>query len=87
VAACGVRKLWAKEFELYPKPSQRIRRLKEILSDLGMAGRFTIQQAKAIKEKRELAQELGMCGYPHPRDTMLTTFLYMKRMYNRSSDQ
>jgi hypothetical protein len=83
-----VRKLWAKEFELFPKPSQQIGRLKEILSDLGMTGRFTIQQAKAIKEKRELAQELGVCVAILVRERrMSTTFLHMKRMCNHSSDQ
>jgi len=54
-----VRKVWTKEFQNLEKPSQQIKRLKEILSELGMAGRFTLQQAKDIKEKRELAQELG----------------------------
>ena len=54
-----MRKVWTKEFQNLEKPSQQIKRLKEILSELGMAGRFTLQQAKDIKEKRELAQELG----------------------------
>jgi hypothetical protein len=39
-------------------PQQQIKKLKEILADLGMAGRMSMEQAKAIKEKRELAQEL-----------------------------
>jgi hypothetical protein len=51
--------MWAKEFQSLPKSSQQIKRLKDVLSELGMTGRFTMQQAKAIKEKRELAQELG----------------------------
>ncbi|KAJ7696023.1 hypothetical protein B0H17DRAFT_414585 [Mycena rosella] len=32
--------------------------LKEILTGLGMSGRMSLEQAKAIKAKRELAQEL-----------------------------
>jgi hypothetical protein len=32
--------------------------LKELLHELGMTGRMNIEQAKAIKAKRELAQEL-----------------------------
>jgi len=58
VLACGVRKAWAKVFKDVDKPSQQIRMLKEILADLGMSGRMSLEQAKAIKEKRELAQEL-----------------------------
>jgi hypothetical protein len=59
VLACGVRKVWTKEFQNIPKSSQQIKRLKELLTELGMSGRFTLQQAKGIKDKRELAQELG----------------------------
>ena len=39
--------------------SQQIRKLKEMLSELGMSGRMSLEQAKSIKAKRELAQELG----------------------------
>ncbi|KAJ6557336.1 hypothetical protein DFH09DRAFT_543271 [Mycena vulgaris] len=58
VLACGVRRVWAKVFKDVDQPSQQIRMLKEILADLGMSGRMSLEQAKAIKEKRELAQEL-----------------------------
>ncbi|KZT69301.1 hypothetical protein DAEQUDRAFT_272676 [Daedalea quercina L-15889] len=58
VVACGVRKQWAKEFKGMDRPSDQIRRLKQILSDLGMTGRMSLEQAKAIREKREFAQEL-----------------------------
>ncbi|KAF8078178.1 hypothetical protein FPV67DRAFT_1464461 [Lyophyllum atratum] len=58
VTACGVRKPWAKIFQDYPKPSQQIKKLKETLADLGMTGRLSMEQAKKIKAKRELAQEL-----------------------------
>ncbi|KAJ7459713.1 hypothetical protein FB451DRAFT_556732 [Mycena latifolia] len=58
VLACGVRRVWAKVFKDVDKPSQQIRMLKEMLTELGMSGRMSLEQAKAIKEKRELAQEL-----------------------------
>ncbi|KAJ6512129.1 hypothetical protein C8R47DRAFT_1314175 [Mycena vitilis] len=58
VLACGVRKAWAKEFKDVDSPSQQIRMLKQILTDLGMSGRMSLEQAKAIKLRRELAQEL-----------------------------
>ncbi|KAH9851855.1 hypothetical protein C2E23DRAFT_827932 [Lenzites betulinus] len=58
VVACGVRKVWAKEFKDLEKPSEQIRRLKQILADLGMNGRMSMEQAKAIKAKREFEQEL-----------------------------
>lgn len=52
--------MWAKEFKDIEHPSGQISRLKQILSDLGMSGRMSLEQAKAIRERRELAQELGM---------------------------
>ena len=58
VLACGVRKAWAKEFKDLDRPSQQIARLESMLRDLGMTGRFTMAQAKEIKERRELASEL-----------------------------
>ncbi|KAI0630890.1 hypothetical protein C8Q77DRAFT_1280222 [Trametes polyzona] len=58
VVACGVRKVWSKEFKGLDKPSDQIRRLKQILSDLGMTGRMSMEQAKAIKAKREFEKEL-----------------------------
>ncbi|KNZ79396.1 hypothetical protein J132_10362 [Termitomyces sp. J132] len=58
VYACGVRKPWAKVFKGTPKPTQQIKKLKEILTELGMTGRMTMEQAKRIKAERELAQEL-----------------------------
>ncbi|TBU45413.1 hypothetical protein BD309DRAFT_1008614 [Dichomitus squalens] len=60
VVACGVRKVWSKEFKDLDKPSDQIRRLRQILTDLGMSGRMSMEQAKAIKEKREFEKELGM---------------------------
>ncbi|KAI9464710.1 hypothetical protein HD554DRAFT_2121118 [Boletus coccyginus] len=58
VVACGVRKVWKKEFDGLDKPSQQIKRLHSILGDLGMTPRYTLEKAKTIRERRELAQEL-----------------------------
>ena len=49
-----------KEFEgVEDKPKKQIARLKEILAGLGMTGRLSLDKAKAIREKREFATELG----------------------------
>ncbi|TRM57882.1 hypothetical protein BD626DRAFT_550870 [Schizophyllum amplum] len=58
VVACGVRKVWSKVFKDADKPSDQIRILRKMLADLGMSGRLSMEQARAIKEQRELAQEL-----------------------------
>jgi len=58
VLACGVRKVWSKEFKDLERPSQQIARLEQMLRELGMQGRFSLEQAKSIREQRELAQEL-----------------------------
>lgn len=59
MAACGVRKQWAREFKDLTLPSEQIKRLREILAELGMEGRLSMEKAKEIKAKRELAKELG----------------------------
>ncbi|KAF8202417.1 hypothetical protein BJ912DRAFT_1053607 [Pholiota molesta] len=59
VVACGMRKVWSKVFEGLDTPQQQIKKLREILTDLGMTGRMSMEQAKAIKEKRELEKELA----------------------------
>lgn len=53
--------MWSKVFsDIEDQPSKQIRRLKEILAELGMSeGRMSLEKARAIKEKRELAKELG----------------------------
>ncbi|KIY44491.1 hypothetical protein FISHEDRAFT_61786 [Fistulina hepatica ATCC 64428] len=57
VLACGVRKVWSKFFT-DDKPAEQIRQLRRLLADLGMHGRLSLEQAKAIRAQRELAQEL-----------------------------
>jgi len=65
VLACGVRKVWSKIFAISPSskdqipPKAQIAKLKEMLSELGMEGRYTMEKAKAIREKREFEKELG----------------------------
>lgn len=51
--------MWSKVFQGLDTPQQQIRKLKEILAELGMTGRLSIEKAKAIKAKREFEQELG----------------------------
>ncbi|KAJ3091518.1 HIRA-interacting protein 3 [Quaeritorhiza haematococci] len=56
VAKCGVRKMWKREFEGL-NGKQRIKRLEEILRELGMEGRPTLDKCKKIKERREFEEE------------------------------
>ncbi|EKM50603.1 uncharacterized protein PHACADRAFT_166282 [Phanerochaete carnosa HHB-10118-sp] len=59
VTACGTRKVWSKEFkDIMDDKSGQIRRLKALLTELGMTGRLSMEKAKAIRAERELAQEL-----------------------------
>ncbi|KZT37917.1 hypothetical protein SISSUDRAFT_807248 [Sistotremastrum suecicum HHB10207 ss-3] len=58
VLACGVRKVWAKEFKDITSTRQQIAHVKRILADLGMNGRLSLNQAKQIKEQRELMKDL-----------------------------
>ncbi|KAF9048352.1 hypothetical protein BDZ89DRAFT_1154803 [Hymenopellis radicata] len=58
VAACGVRKQWGKIFEDVESTSRQISIIKDILKDLGMDGRMSLDQAKRIREQRELAADL-----------------------------
>ncbi|KAJ3558837.1 hypothetical protein NM688_g688 [Phlebia brevispora] len=57
VTACGVRKVWSRELKDMSERDQ-ISHIKRMLADLGMTGRLSIEKAKAIRAKRELAQEL-----------------------------
>ncbi|KAJ4474973.1 hypothetical protein J3R30DRAFT_3706809 [Lentinula aciculospora] len=60
INACGVRKVWSKLFkDIDDSHSKQIALLRKMLADLGMTGRLSMEQAKVIKEKRELASELA----------------------------
>ncbi|KAL2136893.1 hypothetical protein VTI74DRAFT_619 [Chaetomium olivicolor] len=60
LAKCGVRKVWAFEFKKCgaDTPKAKIRRLKEMLAEVGMTGRFSEAKAREIKEMRELQADL-----------------------------
>ncbi|KAK0489228.1 hypothetical protein IW261DRAFT_1443808 [Armillaria novae-zelandiae] len=91
VLACGVRKPWAKLFEGVDRPSQQIKIIKDILAELGMKGRMSMEQAKAIREKREMEQELGMWYRPHSSSSsksfafLADVQLFEKSFVSRSS--
>lgn len=55
---CGVRKLWGKELAPYDTPKLKIRHLRDLLSKIGMIGRFSAEKAKQIREERELKADL-----------------------------
>lgn len=59
--ACGVRKQWTRELNGLSTSAQ-IAQIRNILNDLGMEGRMSLEQARVIRVRRELAQELGACS-------------------------
>lgn len=50
--------MWSKLFKDLDE-RQQIVKLKQMLAELGMTGRFSLEKAKEIKAKREFEQELG----------------------------
>lgn len=56
---CGIRKLWGKELKPYETPKAKIRHLRQMLEDVGMTGRFSMEKARDIRERRELAADLA----------------------------
>ncbi|KAF2457542.1 hypothetical protein BDY21DRAFT_363814 [Lineolata rhizophorae] len=55
---CGIRKMWWRELQPYDTPRAKINHLKAMLKDAGMDGRYSIEKARQIKERRELAADL-----------------------------
>ena len=55
---CGIRKVWGSYLKPYETPKAKIKHLESMLSDVGMTGRFSLEKASQIKEKRELAADL-----------------------------
>lgn len=53
-----MRKQWSRELDGLNANAQ-IAHIRKILSDLGMVGRLSMEQAREIRAQRELAQELG----------------------------
>ncbi|KAJ2418978.1 hypothetical protein GGF41_004816 [Coemansia sp. RSA 2531] len=61
ITKCGLRKVWAKELAGL-SGAQQIQHLKDMLSELGMEGRPTLEKCKKIKAKRDLLAELEEIG-------------------------
>ncbi|KAL4980624.1 hypothetical protein BDW66DRAFT_124422 [Aspergillus desertorum] len=57
---CGIRKMWARELAPYDTPKAKIKHLKDMLKDVGMEGRYSLEKARQIKEERELRKDLEM---------------------------
>jgi hypothetical protein len=55
---CGIRKVWSKELARYDTSKEKIKHLKEMLKDVGMEGKYSVEKAATIKEERELAKDL-----------------------------
>ena len=55
---CGVRKVWGAYLKPYEAPKAKIKHLKEMLADIGMTGRYSMEKANQIKEAREMAADL-----------------------------
>lgn len=50
--------MWFRELAAYDTPIAKINHLKDMLKDVGMEGRYSLEKAKAIRERRELQQDL-----------------------------
>jgi hypothetical protein len=57
---CGIRKMWTRELAPYDTPKAKIKHLKDMLKDVGMEGRYSLEKARQIKEERELREDLEM---------------------------
>ncbi|KAB8293458.1 hypothetical protein EYC80_007768 [Monilinia laxa] len=55
---CGIRKIWAFELKKCETENEKIKHLKNMLTEVGMTGRFSEGRAKEIKEMRELQADL-----------------------------
>lgn len=55
---CGIRKMWHRELAPCSTENAKISHLKQMLKDAGMDGRYSVEKARQIKEKRELAADL-----------------------------
>ncbi|OBZ84077.1 hypothetical protein A0J61_07878 [Choanephora cucurbitarum] len=58
ISKCGVRKVWSKELADCKNTREEIAKLKNMLKDLGVHGRPSIEKCEAIKRERELKAEL-----------------------------
>lgn len=57
---CGIRKVWSRELASYDTSKAKVKHLKDMLKDVGMEGRYSLEKARQIKEERELQADLEM---------------------------
>ncbi|KAL5359751.1 hypothetical protein BJX96DRAFT_149024 [Aspergillus floccosus] len=57
---CGIRKMWWRELAPYDTPKAKIKHLKDMLKEVGMEGRYSLEKARQIREERELKADLEM---------------------------
>lgn len=55
---CGIRKMWWRELQPYETPKAKIKHLREMLEDVGMKGRYSLEKARQIRDERELKADL-----------------------------
>jgi hypothetical protein len=55
---CGIRKLWHRELAPYKTSKEKVAHLKQMLKDVGMVGRYSLDKARKIKDRRELELDL-----------------------------
>ncbi|KAJ5153108.1 Transcriptional regulator [Penicillium canariense] len=55
---CGIRKMWWRELQPYETPKAKIKHLKQMLEDVGMTGRYSLEKARQIRDERELKADL-----------------------------
>ncbi|ORX69953.1 hypothetical protein DL89DRAFT_149600 [Linderina pennispora] len=58
IGKCGVRKVWAKELSGM-NGAQQVRHLKELLVELGVEGRPTLDKCRKVRQRREIQAELA----------------------------
>jgi hypothetical protein len=58
---CGIRKVWSRDPQLSKCDTnkEKIRVLKGMLNDVGMDGKYSVEKAAKIKEKREFEKDLA----------------------------
>jgi hypothetical protein len=56
---CGIRKVWSKELVNCDTSKEKIKHLRAMLSDAGMDGKYSVEKAAKIKEKREFEKDLA----------------------------
>jgi hypothetical protein len=50
--------MWARELKPYDTPKAKLQHLRNMLSDAGMTGRYSVEKANQIREARELQADL-----------------------------